>query len=109
MGISSIVLWLVLLGLVIYIVSIYNTLVTLKNRYLKLNQIFLTQAGAVIALSMVLAFAYVEFADNLTDPNVRTLAYLCAGLASFGAISWLVLGPSFYIQCLHVLRQEQRE
>ena len=34
MAMSTIVFWLVLLALVIYVISIYNTLVTLKNRYL---------------------------------------------------------------------------
>lgn len=34
MDISTIVFWLILLALVIYVVSIYNRLVTLKNRYL---------------------------------------------------------------------------
>ena len=33
MDVSSIVFWLVLLGLVGYVINIYNTLVTFKNRY----------------------------------------------------------------------------
>tara|TARA_R110000823_G_scaffold198080_4_gene329161 strand:- start:438 stop:1034 length:597 start_codon:yes stop_codon:yes gene_type:complete len=34
MEVTTIIIWLVLLALIIYIISIYNTLVTLKNRYL---------------------------------------------------------------------------
>ena len=34
MEISTIVFWLVLLGLIFYVVNIYNTLVTQKNRFL---------------------------------------------------------------------------
>lgn len=33
MDISSIIFWLIIIGLIFYVVSIYNQLVTLKNRY----------------------------------------------------------------------------
>ena len=33
MEISTIIFWLVLLGLIIYVIGIYNRLVTLKNRF----------------------------------------------------------------------------
>ena len=80
-----------------------------KHRYIKLNQIFLPQAAAVFVFSLIMALGYIRIADNVSDPDVRTVAYLAACLGAFGAASWLVLGVSFYVHCYHVLRQETRE
>jgi hypothetical protein len=51
----------------------------------------------------------VQIADNVTDSGVRTLAYLVAGLAVFGAVQWLFLGASYFVYCLQVLRQAETD
>jgi hypothetical protein len=80
-----------------------------KHRSLKLNHMMLQLTGAVIALSMIIAMGYVGIANSVTDPEVTTLAYVAAGLAGFGVISWIFGGVSCYIQCLAAIRQDRRD
>lgn len=80
-----------------------------KHRYLKLHYIYVGQLGAVIAICMIFAFGFVRFASHLDDPSLRILPYLVAGLATFGALQWLVMGASYFMYCLRILREERRE
>jgi hypothetical protein len=76
-----------------------------KNRQLKLYHIYVGQLGAVIAISMIMAFGFVRIAENATGSGARTLAYLCAGLGAFAALQWFVLGISYLLHCMRVLHQ----
>ena len=80
-----------------------------RHRYLKLHYIYLGQLGAVIAICMIFAFGFVRFASTVDDPGMRTLPYLLAGLAAFGAVQWLIMGASYFVYCLRILREERRE
>ena len=80
-----------------------------KHRHLKLSHMYVSQLGALVGIAMILAFGFVKIADSVTDSGVRTLAYLVAGLAAFAAVQWFVLGISYLIYCLQVLRQAQSD
>lgn len=78
-----------------------------RHRYHKLSHIYVGQLGAVIAIAMIFAFGFASIADQSSDPAMRTWAYLVAGLGVFGALQWLVLGISYGLYCLRVLREDR--
>jgi hypothetical protein len=80
-----------------------------KHRYLNLSHMFLQQTGAIIALSAIVAIGFAGIADNVADPAVTRLAYVAAGLAGFGAVSWMFGGVSCYFQCVAAIRRDARD
>ena len=80
---------------------------SMKHRYMKLFVMYVSQMGAVVGIAMILAFGFMKIADSVTDSGVSAVAYLVAGLAAFTAIQWLVLGISYLIYGLQVLRQAE--
>jgi hypothetical protein len=83
--------------------------VSTKHRYLMLYHIYLSQLGGVIAVSIVIAVGCLQIADSVTNSDVTMLAYLVAGLGAFAAVYGLVLGTSYFIYCLQLLRETKRE
>lgn len=78
-----------------------------KQRSLKLFIMYLSQLGATVGITLIVAFGFLQIGGHVGDDGVRTLAYLCAGLAAFASLQWLVLGVWYLTECLQVLRQAQ--
>ena len=54
------------------------------------------------------ALVFMEIARNVSDENVRMLAYLCAGLAGFASFSIVAQGTLWISHLVSVLRQTRR-
>lgn len=78
-----------------------------KQRSLKLFIMYVSQLGATVGITMIVAFGFLQIGRNVSDDGVRTLAYLCGGLAAFASLQWLVLGAWYLIYCLQVLREAE--
>ena len=78
-----------------------------KQRSLKLFIMYLSQLGATVGIALIVAFGFLQIGSHVDDGGVRTLAYLCSGLAAFASLQWLVLGVWYLTECLQVLRHAE--
>jgi hypothetical protein len=83
--------------------------VSARQRMLKLFIMYLSQLGATVGITLIVAFGYTLIANSVSDTGVRTLAYLCAGLAAFASLQWVVLGAWYLVHCIVALRQAEAD
>jgi hypothetical protein len=83
--------------------------VSAKQRTLKLFIMYLSQLGAIVGINVIVSFGFAQIGNSVSDAGVRTLAYLCSGVAAFGALSWLFLGPLYLVYCVRALRQAEAD
>ena len=63
---------------------------------------------AFLALYLFIsALGFMEIARNVSDENVKLLAYLCAGLSGFGSFSIVAQGTLWISHLVSVLRQAE--
>ena len=83
--------------------------VSLELRRVMLYRVYLQYLGGVIATSVVLALASVRIAENVHDPDIKTLAYISAFFAGFVACSWAILGTWTGVDCARAIREASRQ
>jgi hypothetical protein len=76
-----------------------------QQRLLKLFIMYLSQLAATVAITLVVAFGFLLIGSDAQHDGVRTLAYLCSGLAAFTSLQWLVMGAWYLVYGVQVLRQ----
>jgi hypothetical protein len=79
-----------------------------KHRWLLLFNNWLALAFGVTLYSLALAVVFAGVARNLTDSLAKSLAYLCAVGFGFSCAFWLILGTSWFIFYVSVLRESKR-
>lgn len=82
--------------------------VSIKERWMILFHDWMPAAFGLGALGFVLAFGQVAIAENVSDDTVKLLAWLCAGLAAFTGLFWIILGASYFTNCVLLLREAAR-
>ena len=82
--------------------------VSLELRRVMLYRVYFQYLGGVIAISVILALALVRIAENVQDPDIKTLAYVTAVSAGFPALTWAILGTWTGIDCARAIRKADR-
>jgi hypothetical protein len=80
-----------------------------KARWLMLFTQFLTFYLFLVGFLMIISLGLWELAQRLEEPGVSLLGYMGAYLAATGAVMWLLLGTSWFLYHLSVLRQAQAD
>lgn len=80
----------------------------LKHRWLILVHDYLGLLSGGVFMLGVLAVGFFNAGAAASDHNVRGLAYLCAAMAGFGAVFHIILGASWIVHFVSVLRQAEQ-
>jgi len=65
-------------------------------------------AFGIAVFGVIMALGQLEIAQQVDDEGIRLLAWLSAGLAGFSSAFWLILGISYFTNCVFILREAGR-
>lgn len=82
--------------------------VSIELRRLMLYRICFPYMGGSAAFSIAIALGLLRIAENVSDPSIRTLAYIIAVIMAFPGVNWLVLGTWTGIDCARAIRKADR-
>jgi hypothetical protein len=78
---------------------------SIKERWMILFHDWMPAAFGVAVFGLILAFGQMEIAKNVVEPGVQLLAWLSAALAGFASMFWFILGISYFVNLVLILRE----
>jgi hypothetical protein len=82
--------------------------ISIKERWMILFHDWMPAAFGIAVFGVLLALGQLEIARQVNDEGIRLLACLSAGLAGFTSAFWLILGISYFTNCVLSLREAGR-
>jgi len=82
--------------------------ISIKERWMILFHDWVPAAFGIAVFGVLLALGQLEIAQQVNDEGIKLLAWLCAGLAGFTSAFWLILGISYFTNCVLILREAGR-
>jgi len=82
--------------------------ISIKERWMILFHDWVPAAFGIAVFGVLLALGQLEIAQQVNDEGIKLLAWLCAGLAGFSSAFWLILGISYFTNCVLILREAGR-
>jgi len=82
--------------------------VSIKERWMILFHDWVPAAFGIAVFGVLLALGQIEVAKHVDDQGIKLLAWLCAGLSAFSSAFWMILGISYFSNCVLILREAER-
>lgn len=82
--------------------------ISIKERWMILFSDWVPAAFGIAVFGVIMALGQLEIAQQVDDEGIRLLAWLSAGLAGFSSAFWLILGISYFTNCVFILREAGR-
>jgi type IV secretory pathway TrbD component len=80
-----------------------------KYRWLLLFNDYLGVSFGLTFIMCIWVVGFLAASEAASDPNVRTVAYFCAGMAGWAATFNLLLGTSWVVHFVSVLRKAKAD